>query len=101
MKWFVFIQKVGCVQGLIFLQIMFEKCSANFCFENDEVGIKTTIANLYSLLVWNVPLCLHTFSKPPFQQKPIFTKLVTAFILSTRCNFTILWALSETSTKVD
>ena len=34
------------VQGLIFAQITFEKCTRNFCFENGGVGIKTTIANL-------------------------------------------------------
>ena len=34
------------VQGFIFVEITFEKCTLNFCFENGEVGIKTTIANL-------------------------------------------------------
>ena len=33
-------------QGLVFVQITFEKYSTNFYFENGEVGVKTTIANL-------------------------------------------------------
>ena len=38
--------KSRSVQGLVFVQITFEKSSTNFCFKNGEVGIKTTIANL-------------------------------------------------------
>ena len=34
------------VQGLVFDQITFEKCTTNFYFENGEVGFKTAIANL-------------------------------------------------------
>ena len=34
------------VQGHAFVKITFEKCTANSYFENDEVGIKTTFANL-------------------------------------------------------
>ena len=34
------------VQSLVFGQIMFEKCTTNLYFENGEVGIETTIANL-------------------------------------------------------
>ena len=33
-------------QGLVFVQITFEKYTANFHFENAEVGIKTITANL-------------------------------------------------------
>ena len=33
------------VQGLIFVQIRFEKCTTHLYFENSEVGIKTKIAN--------------------------------------------------------
>ena len=28
------------VQGLVFAQIMFEKCTTNFYFENGELGIQ-------------------------------------------------------------
>ena len=34
------------VQSLVFGQIMFEKCTTNLYFENGEVSIETTIANL-------------------------------------------------------
>ena len=34
------------VQGLVFVQITFEKCATKFYFENSENCIKTTIANL-------------------------------------------------------
>ena len=37
--------KIRGVQGLVFVQIMFEKCTTNVSFEKGEVGIKTTIAN--------------------------------------------------------
>ena len=33
-------------QGLIFVQIAFEKCTTIFYFEDDKVSIKTTIAKL-------------------------------------------------------
>ena len=39
------------MQSLVFAQIMFEKYTTNFYFEDGEVGIKTTIANLQPLLV--------------------------------------------------
>ena len=38
------------VQGLIFVQIPFEKYTTHFYFENGEVGVKTTITNLQPLL---------------------------------------------------
>ena len=38
-------------QGLVFVQITFERCTINFYFEKGKVHIKTTIADLYSLLV--------------------------------------------------
>ena len=41
-------------QGLVFVQITFARCTINFYFEKDKVDIKTTIADLYSLLVWNI-----------------------------------------------
>ena len=34
------------VQGLVFVQITFEKCTANLYFENGVVGIKTATVNL-------------------------------------------------------
>ena len=34
-------------QGLVFVLKKFEKCTTNFYFEIGEVGIKTTITNLY------------------------------------------------------
>ena len=34
------------VQALVFVQITFEICTTNFCFENSEVITKMTIANL-------------------------------------------------------
>ena len=34
------------LQGLVVVEITFEKGTANFYFENGEVGIKTAIANL-------------------------------------------------------
>ena len=41
--------KTKSVEELIFVQITFEECMANVCFENGKVGIKTTIANLQLL----------------------------------------------------
>ena len=38
--------KVRGREGLVFVQITCEKCTKNFYFENDEVDIKKTIANL-------------------------------------------------------
>ena len=43
------------MQGLVFVQIWFEKCTTNFYFENGEIGIKTTITKLQPLLVYNLP----------------------------------------------
>ena len=40
-----YIKSTG-VQGLVFVQIIFENCSTNFYFQNDKIGIKTAIANL-------------------------------------------------------
>ena len=34
------------VQGLVFVQITYEKCTTNFYFENSKFGIKTTNGNL-------------------------------------------------------
>ena len=34
------------VQALVFVQITFKMCTANFCFENSKVITKTAIANL-------------------------------------------------------
>ena len=34
------------VQGLVTVQVTFAKCTTSFNFENDEAGIKTTIADL-------------------------------------------------------
>ena len=38
--------KCGDIQGLVFVQITFEKCTTNPYFENGEVDIKTTTGNL-------------------------------------------------------
>ena len=43
------VMKTKSVEELIFVQITFEECMANVCFENGKVGIKTTIANLQLL----------------------------------------------------
>ena len=37
--------KIRGVQGLIFMQITFEKCPTNFYFENGKVSIKSTIGS--------------------------------------------------------
>ena len=42
--------KSRCVQGLVFVEITFEKCTTSFCFENGEVAIKATITNLSPVL---------------------------------------------------
>ena len=34
------------VQGIVFVQITFEKYTTNFYFQNSQVGIKTKIASL-------------------------------------------------------
>ena len=41
-----FHMKSRIMQGLVFVEITFEKYTTNFHFENAEVGIKTIIANL-------------------------------------------------------
>ena len=38
--------KSRSLQGLVFAQITFEKCTTSFFFENDKIVIKTAIANL-------------------------------------------------------
>ena len=38
--------KVRGREGFVFVQITCEKCTKNFYFENGEVDIKKTIANL-------------------------------------------------------
>ena len=54
-------------RGLVFVQIMFGKCTTNFYFENGKIGIKTSIANWQSLLVRNVSICLPIFVQLCFQ----------------------------------
>ena len=60
--------KVRGVQGLLFVQITFDKCTTNIYFENGKVGLKTTIANFQPLLAWNVSAYLRMFviMKPRF-----------------------------------
>ena len=55
------------VESLVFVQITFERCTINFYFKNGEVSVKTTIANLQPLLVWNISACLRIFMRPRFQ----------------------------------
>ena len=43
--------KLRSVHGLVFVQITFEGRTTNFCFKNDDVGMKTKIATLKPLLV--------------------------------------------------
>ena len=83
------------VQGLVFVQIKFEKFTTNFYFRNGEVGIKTRIASLYPLRTWNVSASLCIFTQSPFQWKCVFMKLATFFISSKRCIFTKLLGVSE------
>ena len=61
--------KVRDVQGLLFVQITFDKCTTNIYFENSKVGLKTTSANCQPLLTWNVSayLRMFVFMKPRFQ----------------------------------
>ena len=54
-------------QDLVLVQITFGKCTTNFDFENGKVGIKTTIANLQTLLACNVSACLRIFMQLRFQ----------------------------------
>lgn len=65
--------KVG-VQGLVSLQIKFEKCNTSFYFKYGEDGIKMMIANLQSSLAWNISVCLSTFMLPHFQFQHVFMK---------------------------
>ena len=55
------------LQGLVFVQVKFEKCTTNFYFENGEVGIKTAIANLQPVLMCNFYAYLNIFMLPGFQ----------------------------------
>ena len=88
------------VQGLAFVQITFENCTLNFYFENSELGIKKTIANLQQpLLAWNVSACLRIFMQPRFKGKRVFMQLATFFISSSRRIFTKLLSVSESSIK--
>ena len=50
LKWFIlwYIKSRG-VQGHVLVPKTFEKYTTNFYFDNGEVGIKTTIANLHTL----------------------------------------------------
>ena len=61
--------KVRDVQGLLFVQITFDKCTTNIYFENSKVGLKATSANCQPLLTWNVSayLRMFVFMKPRFQ----------------------------------
>ena len=55
------------VQGLVFVQITFEKYTTNFYFQNSQVDIKTKIANLQPFLISNVFSYLHILIQPRFQ----------------------------------
>ena len=85
------------VHSLIFMKIT---CTTNFYFENCEVGIKTTIANLQPLLALNVSTCLRIFMESCLQWKRVFMKVATFFISSTRSICAKLLAASESSIKI-
>ena len=59
--------KGRAVQGLIFVQITFEKYTTNFYFQNSQIGIKMKIANLQPFLISNVFAYLHILIQPRFQ----------------------------------
>ena len=59
--------KSRVVQGVVFVEITFENCTLNFYFENNEIGIKKTVANLQPLLSWNFSACLPIFMQPRFK----------------------------------
>ena len=58
--------KLRSVQVLVFVQITFEGRTANFYFKNDDVGMKTKIATLKRLLVWDVSACFRIFMELRF-----------------------------------
>ena len=60
------------------------KCTTNFYFENNEVGIKTTIANFKPLFTLNISACLHIFMQHPVNEKRVLMKLTTLFISSNK-----------------
>ena len=61
------------MQGIVFVEITFEKYTTNFYFENGEVGIKTKTAKCVALLT------LHVLSFLVFNKKA-FHKLATSFL---------------------
>ena len=78
------------LQGFAFVQIMFEKCTANFYFTNPDVDIKATFADLLSLLACNVSPCSRIFvqfkmklcvyeTSTIWRIRRIFAKLVAVF----------------------
>ena len=64
------------VQGFVFAQITFKKCTTNFYFQNGKVDIKTVIANLSPVFAFNFLACLGIFMQPRVQSRHIFAKLL-------------------------
>ena len=81
-------------------QITFENCTTNFYFENDEFGVKATIANYQPISARNVSACLHILCSPILKKNVFFMKLAILFISTTRCIFTKLLDVSESSIKI-
>ena len=88
------------VQGLVFVQITFEKGITNFYFNNGVVAIKMATANLQPLLAWNVSACLSIFMQCFFDKKRVFMKLTTLFNLSTRRVLAKLLVVPKSSIKI-
>ena len=88
------------VQGLIFVQITFEKGITNFYFNNGVVAIKMATANLQPLLAWNVSACLSIFMQCFFDKKCVYMKLTTLFNLSTRRVLAKLLVVPKSSIKI-
>ena len=65
------------MQGLVLVQIMFEKYTTNLYFENGEADIKTAVANLQPMTIILVPeylLGVKVGQKTPNQVLNFITK---------------------------
>ena len=65
------------MQGLVLMQIMFEKYTTNLYFENGEADIKTAVANLQPMTIILVPeylLGVKVGQKTPNQVLNFITK---------------------------
>ena len=66
------------MQGLVLVQIMFEKYTTNLYFENGKADIKTAVANLRPMTIILVPeylLGVKVGQKTPNQFLNLITKL--------------------------